>query len=600
MYFLGMMGIVQAAFLPGTLFVHLYRPKGGIIYKFSLVFASSLFINFILVHFLRLLSIYTRPTMLIIFTLEVAAVIFVNWKRPRRSLDQWGEQILKELNSALLNLKDIFIGRQFPPTIQLIRGISITGILVVALVLVYWFGKHFVTNIGTVINTWDALYSWNVWAVNWAENLPIKNLTYYPQLLPIKLSIPYVFTDNVQVNFFSKAIIPLFSVLIVLLIFEEGIQTKKFGYFIAVIITYLMVKKFLGEYITEPYADLPLAFMSLTTVLTYLHSDKVLNHSKDLFLVLILTAATAVTKQPGLILFPVLMVLTLLDGDRNKTSLRRFGWFALVAIIAAGIEYFPKIIPAIQNFDQTGLSTYFAITGNVHNVASLPDRMMAGFTSLGKYGVLLLLTIPASLLLQKKFKWIAFLLILPYSLLWAVLASYDARNLALIIPLVAVLAGLAAEKFVEWIFSFLSRKQLGRLPVWTAAVLALILIAAPGFWLTSEKITADWIEKQKQIFAPGINQQLYALDFSGSCQKILTNYPIDFLPGLEKHKVGFYYDSPEFYQQAIGDPALCWLLIPPYADGAIQSDVALNLENGTYQLLYTEDHWIEYRLISIH
>jgi hypothetical protein len=64
MYFLGMMGIVQAAFLPGTLFVHLYRPKGGIIYKFSLVFASSLFINFILVHFLRLLSISRRSGIL--------------------------------------------------------------------------------------------------------------------------------------------------------------------------------------------------------------------------------------------------------------------------------------------------------------------------------------------------------------------------------------------------------------------------------------------------------------------------------------------------------------------------------------------------------
>lgn len=599
MFILGVMGIIQAAFLPGAVFVRFVNPKGGIVYKISLVLASSLLINFLLVQLFRLIQIYSRTTLLVLFTLEVAGLVLLNWKPLRLNLDGWGQRIIDKMREVFANLRAIVLDESLPAAVNLIRGLTIAAIFSLALVLILWFAKYLVTNIGTVINEWDALHSWNNWAVTWALNLPFKDLTYYPQLIPINLSIPYVFIGNVQVNFFSKAFIPLFSLLIVLLLFEEGIKQRRFGYFIAIGLAFLLVKKFLGEYITEPYADIPLAFMTLVAGLTYLRTYTILNDRKGLFLVLALAAAAGVTKQPGLYLLPVFMLLILLDGTREKTALVWFGLVSLGAVLIAGVEYFPKIMPAIRNFDQTGLATYFSITGNVHNTSSLGDRLVVGFTSLGKYAFLLIFTLPGMLLLPKKYKWVTIFVILPYSILWSVLASYDARNLAMIFPLTAVVTGLAFERIMNFVFSILTKVKIGRLPGWLVPFLGVITLVILGVFITGERIMADWTQKQKQIFAPGLNEQLYALDFSSSCQKILTNYPIDYLPGLEGHVVGFYYESPDFYQQAILDPSLCWLLIPPYADGAIQTDVAAKLENGTYQLLYTEDHWIAYRLIKI-
>ena len=78
-----------------------------------------------------------------------------------------------------------------------------------------------------------------------------------------------------------------------LTLLELAFSEKKYGYLIGVTLVYLLYKHFLYEYLSEGYADIPVAFMALTALVPYFRNEDLLADKKDFILTVILAAAAA-------------------------------------------------------------------------------------------------------------------------------------------------------------------------------------------------------------------------------------------------------------------------------------------------------------------
>jgi uncharacterized membrane protein len=208
--------------------------------------------------------------------------------------------------------------------------------------------------------------------------------------------------------------------------------------------------------------------------------------------------------------------------------------------------------------------------------------------------------IPALFLLKSAYRWLVILLVIPFSILWAGYFSYDTRNLALIFPVWGLAAGLCLERFLEIGFDLALRLKLDRLKSYVGVILLLLALVGVNFLYPTASLKENQINQQKQIFNPSLNAQLY--DYIGQVGpniKILTNYPLEFLPGLENIEVNYSFTDLDSYDQLRSQPEIDYLLIPVNVNDEIKADVTHNLENGNYRLIFEDDHFIPYQFILI-
>lgn len=181
-------------------------------------------------------------------------------------------------------------------------------------------------NLFSIFTKNDPIFSWNKWAIEWASNLLPINTWHYPQLIPANWSITYVFINNVNIQFFAKAIMPVFVFFILLAIFDLGLKSKKIFYFISVIIIALLVSKYQGTYfIMSGFIDIPVSFMCLISIYTLLiaaREKKIDNKIKYIFLSSIFAAGTALMKQAGIFIVCLqpLLAYLLVIKDLNELT----------------------------------------------------------------------------------------------------------------------------------------------------------------------------------------------------------------------------------------------------------------------------------------
>jgi len=601
MFFLGMLAVFQILFFPGLIFRALYHPKGKFFFQLSVVVTTSMLVNFLLFYLLVYLHLYTRLAVLIVIGLEVLALLWLYRSIFHIRLDDMAEWLRSAADEVKESGLAWFRSDEKSAAVRFLRTLGIALILTVALTIAYWFVAHLWKNIGSVFNIWDAVVSWNAWAEAWAQNrIPRVHLT-YPQLLPINLSLTYLLMGNFKIVFFAKAIMPVFAILTVLTILELAVTEKKYGYLIAVAFTYVLYKHFLGEYINEGYADIPVAFMAFVALIPYIRNEDVLADKKDFILGMILATAAGLLKQVGLYVLVLLPVLAFLNSKAK--SKKQVGFLLAVLAVAVAVEltwYLPRGIEVLQGSKGLGLDQYLAHSADVQETNNLLLRPWLALLSLGKYLALFVFPLAALPLLPRRWRWLNILVILPFSLLWGVVASYSTRNLSLVFPTVAVVCGLGLQVILDWICRLLGRIKLGRL----SAAFLILLVLAPivyyGIKLDDQTLTAKWEKKQSQIFSPSLNEQLYALEFTNGCNTVVTNYPMDYLPGLEGHWINSYLNDYPSYQKFIADPSVCWLLVPgDSVTKDIKQDIKAKLADGTYTLLYDTKEWVPYQLIKI-
>ena len=117
--------------------------------------------------------------------------------------------------------------------------------------------------LGQIFQQWDAVVSWNRWAVDWAAGrLPFAT-SIYPQLLPTNISLSYLFLQSSDVWIFAKSFQFLFCLLLLLATLDMARIEGRFGYVPAVAITYgLLVAILRFRMLSSGYADVPLAFFA--------------------------------------------------------------------------------------------------------------------------------------------------------------------------------------------------------------------------------------------------------------------------------------------------------------------------------------------------
>jgi hypothetical protein len=602
MFFLSMLAILQMLFFPGLIFRALYQPKGKFFFQLSVIVATSMLVNFLVFYPLIYLHWYTRPVVLVIIALEVVALLWLYRRLFRTSLDELGSKLQGWLDDVKAGLTSWFKAESPSLFISILRGLVIAVFLALALSLVLWFFRRLTNNFGTVFNTWDAVLSWNAWAQSWAQGIVPKIHLTYPQLLPINLSLTYLLIGNFQVSVFAKAVMPIFALLTVLTLLELAITEKKYGYLIAVVLVYLLYKKFLSDIITDGYADLPVAFMGWIALIPYLRNEDVLADRKEFILGMILAAAAGLTKQVGLYILAVLPLMAFLNSSLKSKKMFRFVLVVLaLGIVAVLPWYLPRGIDVLRGVQSAGVDLYVAHSTSVQNNGSLLMRPVLAMLSLGKYLAFYAFALVALFLLKRRWRLLILLFLLPFSLLWGAVVSYSVRNLSLTFPALAVIVGLAAAVCLDFGWRLLARIKAGKL---SAAFLLLVVIAPIlyyGFTLSDEAIITKWRDNQSQIFSPEIDEQIYALDFSrDNCHSILTNFPVRFLPGMEDRQVNFSFNDLGMYQKFTADPTICWILVPgSLSIGEVEDDIAAKLANGTYKLLFDTNKWVPYQLIQI-
>jgi hypothetical protein len=201
---------------------------------------------------------------------------------------------------------------------------------------------------------------------------------------------------------------------------------------------------------------------------------------------------------------------------------------------------------------------------------------------------------------NRRYRVFILLFLIPFSVLWGIISSYDERNLSIVFVGVSLVAGLGMEQVLEFVFRITDRIHIAKLNSLFLVLLIILPIAYFTYRLNDQKLVAAWEAAQNNIFSPEINQQVRSLDRSNpDCKRILTNYPVAYLPGLQEMQLNTYFSDYKDYITQIEEPDVCWMLVPNYADALIQEDIEQNLTSGRFTLLFSTENWVPYQLIKI-
>ena len=595
MLILGILSIFQIAVLPGYLAVRALRMDDGAIKAWVLSFTMSLVINHLLVLALVSLHIYYSLTVYFIFGIELAILAWMHYTR----LGMPAASLLAEDSQRIRNLLAEIDGSE-PPKAWLGKVIIFAAVVTL---LVYILR---LVNASHVFSAWDAVVSWNRWAVDWHNNQFPRGTHEYPQLLPSNWSVTYVFIGTATVQLFAKMTAALFPFTILLAVADLGLRSRNLGLILAVSTTGALLLWFMGDLIDSGYADIPVACMAFASVyMLVLAKDAASDRErhKRLFIGAVLCAGAALTKQPALYLaavYPLLSFVLVLNESKSsslKEKAKAVGLlYALLAALIAPWYVFASIL-MMKGLDNG--SVLPTIIGSlVHGGRNIVERFMFAISSIeARLGrILFYLVIPLGLFygsLHRTWQWLLIAVVVPWFFVWALLFSYDTRNLALVIPLVGVAAGIG---LYDTLRGYLAKLIASVMKGDWKAIALLLLIAATilTFRYPGDTLVRHQLELQKGIGNQVVNRALYEYhEKYGLKGKIATDYQyVGFLPGLEQYysrlnargvTLEEFLDSVEKL-----DPA--YLLWQPWrAEPDINKYVSEKINSGEYRVIFDVD-----------
>ena len=294
-----------------------------------------------------------------------------------------------------------------------------------------------------------------------------------------------------------------------LLLLGLGFFTKNPGYFLAIELVRLIIKKFAGEFISAGYVDLTLTFLVfLSFVMLYLaHKEADLKQKlTNGFLSLIFVSGAVVTKQPGLFAMAGIILIAVLFVFRLEIMiiLKKYRKQLILLIIFMGIIIIPwyvyKGFQILSGIEESHLLKPLAHTNSVHNNNAFFSNLLPGLQSLGKYLYVVLFLIPALFFIEKFWKIVSFFVVIPYIIIWASYASYDSRNLSMMFPLIALLVCLGAVGILDIILNFLRGINFKKIPLYPVLIFTLLAFNCLKFCLDRWKITGKADREAKTNF----------------------------------------------------------------------------------------------------
>ena len=609
MFLLGTMALFQSMVLPGVLILKRFNFSGSFIQRLSYTAGLSLVTTFCGIFLLTLLGLYKQAVVLVLFAIQVAGLFWVYrhelGKPVVPALAQTWNRFVHSIRDFVLPIPEA----EPRPLKRLTQSILNLIFFVLAVSVLWWAFRLFLNYLVSIFDAWDVINSWNQWALTWASgHVPLYTHD-YPQLIPAHWSLTYVFMDNTKVQFFAKALMLSFTFLTFLLSVDLGLRTKKTGFLIGTVLTYLLLKKFLLPELTNGYVDIAVAYF---TLLNFHSLVQLLDTSDEgqrpvlLVLGAVFAGGAAMTKQSGvfifLLYFPLvyLGILRPLYAGQIRPLLRPFLLAGTIAAILALPWYIFKFIAFQMGLDRPQVQTLIQVSSNTYDGAPLVAQTVAAFGQFDKYLLLFPLILLGLAILPAFYRWLIVLFVLPYPFLWAYVASYDTRNLSIWLPVFALIAGLVLEELLLRSASLVENLPVVGLRAFLIPAVFLVLLLLGNYYIPAAKLMERQGQLQRQAFSPQKNKAIYEIVAKEGPQvRILTNYPIDYLPGLEEVRVDFGFRDYNDFMYRLQNPAIEYLLLPRVIDPQISEYIEQKLTSGDYELVFENREWLYYRMIHI-
>ncbi len=605
---LGVIAFLQMTVIPGYLARAYLRLKPesriqGWVYTFAL----SLLINYLLVFSLTLMGI-NKPVVIYAFLLiETALLAYQRKKNPRPPFRLDFKNLLEK-------------PRQFLASNSLLYN----SLFVISLCIIGIFFYYFFSRWGEVFRMIDEALSWNRYAVEWFNNRLPEKSWYYPQLVSTNWSMAYAIMQNADIHFVPRSIMPLFSIGILMLFLDLGVQKKNTIYLLGLIFYGLIGINLHGPtFIASGFMDIAVTFFSfLAFYVLHLHytgDNQHPFHTKHALLSVLFAAAAAATKQAGLYMLVIVLVWNIILIYKNRATLgretiKKITCIMALMIILIGLSwYIYRTITIIKGSDRPGI---VEVTQQVHHKRTYIERLAYGFnkimhpnrvtrnSDITLYVYLAFILLLFSLF-HRRSRVVTCVIVIPFTVLWGLFYSYSYRNLSLAFPFIAFSMAVGAH----WFFQKVLPKKWSAaapdesvIPASAAAVPTTTIPTIPGrglrisFWhllvgfavivavlnftlLNDETIKKDQLEKQKQVGNLQLNQMLYKYyEENGFEGKVFSKYKqFRVLPVLKDYCALDRDDEQVYY------------LLDNFNTRSRQrtNEVKKKLKSGEYSLLFT-------------
>lgn len=443
MFFTLIFSALQICFLPGFIaFILLFR-KYSTLNNFLLPvisFGLSLIINYIIVSFLSYFHIYTKASLIILLIIECGILIILfSKKRVKSGLIDY-KKATSELNNEIKVL--IFQSKSdFLP----IRLAS----LLLSVALLLFLVSTMIFNTGEIFSSWDGVFSWNRWAIDFYNNIFPPSTYHYPQLIPANWSVSYVLCGY-PFQFIAKGMMPLFLIFPVYALIIMGILKRSQFLIYSVFFLFPGMRDLNW---TDGFVDVPVAFFS---IMVFICLSEVIKNEEDngkyIILGTLFACGAAVTKQAGIFIllsypFLVFSLKRIYSGFASKETLR-FCFFYLAMIIFIVLPYYLYAEAAIKHGNSASEISY--ITNGIFQGATLPQRfrnacfLFSEVFRSRRFFVIILIPFLFSFK-DRSLRIFNFTFFFPYFFIWALFFSYDLRNAAIIIPYFSLGIGYGTE-----------------------------------------------------------------------------------------------------------------------------------------------------------
>jgi len=607
MFFLGLCAVFQITFLPGILILEFFKLRKGFIQTLVSAFGLSLIVNHLLVFLITSLSLNITYTFYVIFICEIGLIIWLFWGVSTQNLESGISHYETELRNYFLTTVGISTYKGEKKWPKAFKSLVTLIIAILVGTSLWWAFKVWITNIDTVFTQWDAIVSWNHWANEWYSGLFPTQTSHYAQLIPTNFAVTYAFLQGTQVQIFAKSFMPLFNLFILGMMLDLGLETKNSGYMIGLVATRFILKKFLGEYISSGYVDVALAFFALIPIYVLIKAQNTADQKTQLryiWLGGILSAGTALTKQNGLFIFfvyPILayfLVVKKIDrfSLKEKTTL-----LAKIFLVSLAIILPWYLFNQVRILTGDNASNLAYLIGDRHDGRTLTHRFTRAVDLLDVYVYLYPLILVFLPFLDSTFRWISLTILIPYSLIWVFAFSIFPRNLSIALPYLGMVTGICGQMILEVFGKLLLKLKVGRIKIYVLIIFMIIMVIIGGLLITDARIIDLQTGQQKEIIISAINHQIYDyFDELGHFEPIMTNYPIQYLPGLENLQIDIgNFGDYEYYQWTKDQhPEVRLMLIfEGRADDTVFQEIQENIENGNYELIFKQGNYLFVRII---
>ncbi len=374
----------------------------------------------------------------------------------------------------------------------------------------------------------DAVFSWGRWATDWYSGQYPQFAMNYPQLIPANWSMLY----SINGTNLESAARTMMPVLVIFTAISYLNTSASRAHCVLAALTFLALAKTLyNDYLGEGYVDLAVAFLSWCAISVWFAMEQKQAYSaRRMVLASLIACAAALTKQGGLIAVLFLQVLHLVYW-RNIKQLPGGTWLVAAPLIIAAVLAGPHYAVTYYLID-LGIErdiTSFLIN-DIHEGRNLGQRMLHACSLIsGKIppliAVALVVLTLASSLVNRRLRFNAIFAVTAF-VVWALLFSYDLRNLSIAVPLVAyATAGTVACFLERYAGSQLQLLAIPiRLPSYTGMLMVPIALVLLLFLFSRHDLVQREFEQVGSRGNPELNAFLEG-SISENCNAcVLTNY----------------------------------------------------------------------------